>query len=121
MFKLNNYKIFEINFLFSVIEKNGNGFHSSRQLIDQRRLAGDLALGLALIGISLMIIAHECSNVDLQILEKAAKIGVVISTFALLLATLNYHWTGIKVIFFYIFFGIFFGIKQLLGNCFINL
>nr|CAD2187486.1 unnamed protein product [Meloidogyne enterolobii] len=84
------------HFSIGVIEKNGNGFHSSRHLMGQRRLAGDLALGLALIGISLMIIAHECANLNFKIFEKTAKIGLIISTFALLLATLNFHWIDIK-------------------------
>uniref|UniRef100_A0A914NG17 Uncharacterized protein n=1 Tax=Meloidogyne incognita TaxID=6306 RepID=A0A914NG17_MELIC len=84
------------HFSIGVIEKNGNGFHSSRRLMGQRRFAGDLALGLALIGISLMIIAHECANLNFKICEKTAKIGLIISTFALLLATLNFHWIDIK-------------------------
>ncbi|KAF7632453.1 CaMBD domain-containing protein [Meloidogyne graminicola] len=80
-----------------VIENNGNGFNSSnRKLINQRRIASDLAFGLSLIGIILMIIVHESSNNNFKIIEKISKINLIISTLALLLATINYHLKDLK-------------------------
>jgi hypothetical protein len=65
--------------------------------MSRRRLVGDVAFGLALIGIGLMIMANEFAFVGLWQFEQAARIGILVSTFALLLATIRYHWIDLKV------------------------
>ena len=72
--------------------------------MDKRRLFGDIALGLALFGIALMVAANEFAFAQLPLPEQIARIGILASTMALLLATGRYHWIDLKVMASFTFF-----------------
>jgi hypothetical protein len=79
-----------------LVQKSGS--QTGRQLMGRRRLLGDMALGLAVAGICLMVLANEFAfaRLDRPWVE-AARLGILGCTVALLVATLRYHWLDLRV------------------------